>query len=102
MHSNLLTETISILGANGKSEADVLWIGDENRYISWLEFSSEANKIYYNDRGRQEVNRFLKVVGKDFWLERHMYDGKEFWEYKEQPTKPSFKKNLKIFEINSH
>lgn len=101
MHANLLTETINILAANGKVETDVLWIGDENYHMSWLDFSSEGNKIYHNGRGRQEVNKYLKVVGKDFWLERRIYDGQEFWEYKEQPKKPAFKKGLKIFKINN-
>jgi hypothetical protein len=102
MHANLLTETINILSANGKDIVDVLWIGDENYYMSWLEFSSEANRIYHNARGRPEVNIYLKVVGQDFWLERHVCDGKEFWKYKSQCKKPALKKGLKLFEKNNY
>lgn len=30
----------------------------------------------------------LIVVGKDFWLERHEYDGSEWWEFKSIPMEP--------------
>ena len=29
---------------------------------------------------------FLKNLGRDFWLERHEYDGSEWWEYKSIPN----------------
>ena len=28
------------------------------------------------------------VVGNNWWLERHEYDGSEWWEYKQFPVKP--------------
>ena len=41
-----------------------------------------------NGFGGAEVNENLFVVGADWWLERHEYDGSEWWEFKTLPTKP--------------
>jgi hypothetical protein len=30
----------------------------------------------------------LEIVGDDWWLERHEYDGAEWWEYKTKPSMP--------------
>lgn len=30
------------------------------------------------------------IVGDDWWMERHEYDGSEWWEFKELPKKPTF------------
>lgn len=30
----------------------------------------------------------LLVVGNNWWLERHNYDGSEWWEFKRLPTRP--------------
>ena len=50
------------------------------------EFLEHAN-VEYNDRyGLEEINTKLILVGKDFWLERHEYDGSEWWEYKSMPN----------------
>lgn len=35
-----------------------------------------------------EIDMGLIVVGKDFWLERHEYDGSEWWEFKSIPMEP--------------
>ena len=43
------------------------------------------NFEYDDGYGITEVNMGLKLVGKDFWLERHEYDGSEWWEYKTLP-----------------
>jgi hypothetical protein len=33
------------------------------------------------------------VVGKDWWLERHEYDGSEWWEFKTMPDKNKYLKS---------
>lgn len=87
--TNLLAETIETLTQNGRVEAEVLWVGNEQYRCSWEAFSEVAKKENYDDGyGGTEVPTDLLVVGKDFWMERHEYDGSEWWEYKEQPKMP--------------
>jgi len=38
---------------------------------------------------KEEVS--LTVAGDDWWLERHGYDGSEWWEFKTLPKKSEFK-----------
>ena len=102
--SNLLRETISELKEYGKTLDDVVWIGEADRVsyyteevidgytISKSQFLELANRNYDAGYGGQEVNEHLLVVGKDFWLERHEYDGMEWWEYKTQPIQPAKEK----------
>lgn len=96
----LLRETLSELNDHGKTWDDVIWIGEENRVdcdgytISKSQFLELANKDYDDGYGGQEVNPNLLVVGEDFWLERHEYDGSEWWEYKTQPIQPTKEKTI--------
>ena len=85
---NLLQETNSILARHGKTCRDVEWVGNTDKYMMWDDFEKEANFEYDDGFGGEEINTSLLVVGKNFWLERHEYDGHEWWEYKEQPKKP--------------
>lgn len=88
---NLLEETVEELKENGKSEKDVLFVTDGNAWSSWEDFKKNANFDYDNGYGGQEINLDLKVVGNDWWLDRHEYDGSEWWEYKTLPAKPKKK-----------
>ena len=40
----------------------------------------------------------LIVVGKDFWIERHEYDGSELWEFKRMPEEPKETRELDLRE----
>ncbi len=96
---NLLQETIKTLNEHGKTPQDVLWVGGnaiaeiiydegENVYCrtTWDGFVKEANKSYGNGCGGAEVHKDLIIVGADWWLKRHKYDGAEYWEYKTIPN----------------
>ena len=49
-------------------------------------FEQVAKKSeYYSGFGTAKVAEDLVIVGDDWWLERHEYDGSEWWEYKETP-----------------
>ena len=89
MMRNLLKETIEELRRNGKDEKDVLWVGSsDGKYaISWEEFKKIADIEYDCKFGAQEIAEDLVVVGKDWWLERHEYDGSEWWAFKTLPRK---------------
>lgn len=90
---NFLQETINKLQENGKSTNDVKWIGyrDSSKVCTWKTFVSLANFQYDNDFGIEHINLNLVVVGDGWWLERHEYDGSEWWAFKTQPiTKMGF------------
>lgn len=86
---NLLEETTKTLKGYNKTFDDVEWIGNDYFYINKEVFLKQADRSYDNGYGGAEVNGNLKIVGKDFWLERHEYDGSEWWEYKTMPIKPT-------------
>lgn len=85
---SLLDETIELLNEHKKSIYDVVWVGNSSQYMTWQDFAEIACRDYDTGFGAVEVCLDLKVVGKDFWLERHEYDGSEWWEYKVLPKMP--------------
>ena len=94
---NLIKETIEILDNYFLGEEDIKWVGskDGNYAMSWKTFKEVFNNVNYDAGfGRQEVAKDLVVVGKDWWLERHEYDGAEGWEFKQLPIP---KNNAKCF-----
>ena len=87
---NLLEETIKKIKDYGHTTHEVNFVADEEFYCSWEAFARAAKNYNYDEGyGGNEVNMNLKVVGKDWWLERHEYDGSEWWEYKSIPIAPS-------------
>jgi hypothetical protein len=92
--TNLLQETIQELNRHNKTWDDVLWVGGSDFTISIEDFKKLANREYDNGFGAPEVALDLKVVGKDWWLERYEYDGAENWEYKTYPKKPLEQKSV--------
>ena len=88
MSINLKNETLEVLLEHGKTDSDVVWVGTEGAKIPLCDFWKAADSSYDNGYGGTEVNEDLIVVGVNWWLERHEYDGAEWWEYKEQPPQP--------------
>ena len=85
---NLLDETIENLTRNGHTIDEVEWVGTRDICISWSRFAELAKEInYFTGYGSNEIDMSLVVVGKNWWLERHEYDGMEWWEYKQLPKK---------------
>jgi len=94
---NLWDETNEILNNHKKSWNDIKFITNrfnsyDNSHLYEIEkedFERIAKKIEYdNGFGGQEINPELKIVGDRWWLERHEYDGSEWWEFKILPLKP--------------
>lgn len=83
---NLLQETIKILNMNGKSLKDIQFVyTDEGCFVPTNGCKQFLDVEYDNGYGENEIRMDLKLVGKDFWLERHEYDGSEWWEFKQLP-----------------
>lgn len=101
--ANLKQETIEVLYAHDKSPDDIIWIGipvdnlDDGEYkynntpceMPQELFWKIADKEYDNGFGTHIIPLNLKIVGDDWWLERHEYDGSEWWEFKTLPTRPA-------------
>lgn len=108
MRVNLLKETIECLHEHGKQESDVIWVGrdyfdyrKQERICyknNWDNFRINADFWYDDGYGGNEIGLDLKVVGKDFWLERQEYDGAEWWEFKALPTAPEETRDLYLKE----
>jgi len=91
--TNLRLETLDVLRNAGKEPKDVKFVCryDEKLhwYCTWDEFVAVIGDANYDaGYGTAEIARNLLVVGNNWWLERHEYDGSEWWEYKERPVKP--------------
>lgn len=87
--ANLLTETKTCLRKNGHSIFDIVWVGTSHYRIDIDEFFKLADVEYDNGYGSQKVAVDLIVVGKDWYMERHEYNGAEWWEFKSIPQMPS-------------
>lgn len=94
--TNLWEETMRMLAANGKTFENVEYVQGANFGITKENFEQVAKKSeYYSGFGAAIVAEDLVVVGDNWWLERHEYDGSEWWEYKEKPKQIS-----EIKEVN--
>lgn|SRR5574338_245472 len=85
---NLLKETSDFLKEHGKFPCDVLWVGNGKISFSWEQFAKIADFDYDNGFGAVHISLSLVIVGEDWWIERHEYDGLENWEFKTYPLRP--------------
>lgn len=95
--TNLLKETVDDLKSAGKQPTDIQWIGDGRYITDWNTFEKIADIEYDSGFGAQEIATTLKIVGVDWWMERHEYDGSEWWEFKTIPQKEE--KTLPIIRV---
>lgn len=91
---NLWSETIEVLKENGKTWKDVEFVCFDGKCEIGNFETIARNTNYDNGYGFNEISGILKVVGKDWWLERGEYDGSEWWEYKTMPRRPAEKINV--------
>lgn len=107
---NLLDETLEIIKKNGKSTDEIKFVRCKWKewtsigvvcyeyYMTWEDFASQANIEYDDEYGGTEVKGNLQIVGTNWWLERHEYDGSEWWEFKSLPNKPNKYKKFSPFK----
>jgi len=85
---NFLQETLDIIESTDHTIDNVAFVGSAiNEFrTDWKTFSKYADFEYDNGYGAQSILRDLVIVFNDgSWLERHEYDGSEWWEYKTCP-----------------
>jgi len=90
---NLLEETERALISHYKTWDDIAWIGGYDFYISVEQFKEAAKDTNYDaGYGSEEVAIDLVICFYNgSWLSRGSYDGSEWWEYNEFPSKPRTK-----------
>lgn len=82
---NLWKETINKLVDHKKCFDDVIAICGNDFQITKDDFEKYSNTEYDDGFGSPKVAEDLLIIGSDFWLERHEYDGAEWWEFKQMP-----------------
>ena len=86
---NLFAEIRKALYDEGKSLHDVSWVGSPDFKVPVDKFLKKADVDYDNGYGAPYVPMDLLIVLEDgSWLERHEYDGLEWFEYKSTPPEP--------------
>ena len=89
---NLYNEVIEELKDHNKTVQDIVFVACDDKLISVDEFMGYARNFnYYAGFGSEYVNLSLMIVGDNWWLERHEYDGSEWFEFKTIPVKPTEK-----------
>ena len=92
---NLYEETAEFLLEHGKSMSDIVFVSGNGHEIPLDNFTKVAKSYDYDSGfGGAEVPEDLLVVGNDWWIERHEYDGSEWWEYKTLPKRPKTAKKI--------
>lgn len=93
--TNLLEETLQYLQHHSKSEDDIEFVTDGENHITWDCYKYFAKDIYYYaGYGSPEINGGLRIVGKDWWIERHEYDGNEHFVFKTKPLLENLHHNM--------
>lgn len=91
---NFKDEILEKLHHHGKTKDDVLFITDDKVYCRFDDFLNLIKDYEYDSGyGMQYIYHHLKIVGKDWWMERHEYDGGECWHFKTIPSKPHIESN---------
>ena len=93
---NLKTETIEALKYRGKTLYDIVAVCGVDFQVPLENFLRYADTEYDNGYGGQEVASDLKIIGKDFIMVRHEYDGMECWRYF-STVPPEKVKNVRCF-----
>lgn len=86
---NFKDDTLKTLNYYKKSKDDVVFVTDGQKYCTFDDFLKNIGNYKYDDNWcGPYINLNLKIVGYNWWLERHEYDGSECWKFKTTPTQP--------------
>jgi len=72
MKRNFLEETIAMLHGCGKTEQDIVWIGNNFKRISWSSFKKIADFDYEPSGQSPYIDSSFFIQGEDWWLERDL------------------------------
>lgn len=87
--TNFLKETKTILKNHRLNYKDICWVGssDGEYAITWKDFIKIADIDYDSEYVGQEIVSDIVIVGQNWWLSRHEYDGSECWQFHSIPIK---------------
>lgn len=90
---NLLKETEAFISNNKIKMSEILWIGGGGYKFSWHEFTILADFEYLENSDIIFIEPSLRIMGKDFWIERSVDINKygerrECWKLKKVIRKP--------------
>lgn len=101
--TDLLEETLEALRFYSKEASDVLWVGsDDGKFaISWKEFESSPN-LNYDSMYFEFPCCDLVIVGKNWWLKRHVEINStggvwSAWRYVTKPKKSRYPQKISNF-----
>lgn len=82
---NFKKETLDFLHNHGKSIHDVHVIIDGTRcpFDYFIDLAKDIN--YDNGYGIPCINSNVYIIGDDWWMSRHEYDGSEWWKFNKKP-----------------
>ena len=91
---NLYQELQAALAANGKTEADIHWVGNHDFTIPTQAFLDAIKEVYYDqETGVGEVAMDLLIIGENWGLRRRiLVDGQEGFEFIVMPDKPTLER----------
>lgn len=92
MNKNLLQETLNILYDSSLTEEDVEYVTNGEKIITWDCYKYLAKNINYKQDKSvlTPVIYGLKIVGKDWWIERNESGNLSWFEFKRLPDKANF------------
>lgn len=86
MRNNFKKELIDDLKSEGLTLEDIRWVGTRDIKYNLNIFLNSLD----SGCGGTVINTGLLIVGDNWWLERHEYDGSEWWEFKKYPEEPKY------------
>ena len=102
MPTNFQKETLNALKENGKTWEDVRFVQNEKFSVQDLDvFFKSMDFCYDSDYGGDVIEPKLVIVGDDWWLERHEYDGASWWEFKKIPIEIC-RENVKMVKTKEY
>ena len=98
---NLLEETEIVLRRHAKSSSAIRYIVNAEGYMKIADFFTEAWKTTYDNRtGEMQIDPTLRIVGKNWWLERALVDGLEGWVFRRKPDRPTLR--IETFSLHNN
>jgi len=87
IEKNLLEETVKILADHGHTLTDIEYVWTREGCFHPTEACQKFLNVTYvtEPYDLPKIREDLKLVGQDFWLERQVVPGQEWWVYQELP-----------------
>lgn len=83
--TNFKEEILYNLNKYGKTINDIVSVQGDDFKVDKDKFLYLCDFNYSSGYGAAEIPQDLKIVGSDWWIERHEYDGSEWFEFKCMP-----------------